>query len=67
MATTSLCTDHGLSAMISLSEIANQLSVSHETVRRLCLKGILLHTKIGKRWLVHREDLLNFLYRNRVR
>lgn len=49
-----------MSAYMSVSQAAKELSVHPETVRRLLRQNILPGSKVGTLWFILKDDLANF-------
>ena len=47
--------------ILTLTEVADHLGVSRDTVRRWCEQGRIQAIKKGRRWSVHLEDLNQFI------
>ena len=45
----------------TVSEVAEHLRVSEQTVIRLLKKGELKGSKVGKQWRIHTDDLADYL------
>ena len=48
-------------ALLSSEEVAEYFGITTATVYRWCKEGRIPCLKIGKLWLVRREELVNFL------
>ena len=48
-------------ALLSSEEVAEYFGITTATVYRWCKEGRIPGLKIGKLWLVRREELVNFL------
>ena len=52
--------------LLSVNQVAEQLGLHEQTVRKLIRKGDLVATPIGRRVLVHPVDLESFVERHRA-
>jgi excisionase family DNA binding protein len=50
--------------MLSIDEVADQLAVSRDTIRRLVERGELKAVKVGAQWRISTADLAAYLERN---
>lgn len=48
----------GLPMFLTLEMVAALTGLNYETVKRMCQKGKIKATKIGREWRVKQEDLL---------
>jgi len=60
-------TSHSLGArMLSVTEVADHLGISEETVRRFIRRDELRSVSFGRRVLVHPDDLTEFIESRRA-
>ncbi len=52
---------------LTTEDIAASLHLSNDTVRRMCSKGTIVATKVGRQWLVDDADFDGFRARYRGR
>ena len=52
--------------LLSVVQVAEQLGIHEQTVRKLIRSGDLVATPIGRRVLIHPADLENFVERHRA-
>ena len=62
-----LSSANGESGLVSVREVADQLGVHPETIRRLIHDGRLDAVRVGRVLRVHREAVDSFLARQRVK
>lgn len=51
----------GLRNIVGVHEIAKILGVSHGTVKNMCASGKIAGKKIGKTWVVDKENIFSFM------
>jgi excisionase family DNA binding protein len=59
--------EHEVDSLVSVRDVAQQLGVHPETIRRLIHDGRLDAVRVGRVLRVHREALDHFLARQRVK
>ena len=50
--------------MLSIDEVAEELAVGRDTIRRLIERGELKAVKVGVQWRISHENLAAYLERN---
>ena len=50
-----------IGVLLSTSDVATQLNITTEKVRKLIQAGELPATKTGQQWIILEEDLINFI------
>ncbi len=53
--------------LVSIKQAAGELSVSPYTIRAWCMQRKLAFVKLGRRTLLRREDLEDFVTRNMIK
>ncbi len=52
-----------MSGFLSITEVADQLGVSHQTIRKLISSGDLVAYRVGGSWRIDPKDLADYLER----
>lgn len=54
----------GYPDVLNLKDVAKYLSISKDTVRKLCLNNQLKHIRVGRLYKITKENLVKFLEDN---
>ncbi|MCI8401112.1 MAG: excisionase family DNA-binding protein [Lachnospiraceae bacterium] len=47
--------------MITITQAAAETGLSYDHLRKLCLRGEIVHVKAGRKFLINKEKLIGFL------
>ncbi len=47
--------------MITITQAAAETGLSYDHLRKLCLRGEIVHVKAGRKFLINKEKLISFL------
>lgn len=47
--------------MITIAQASTESGLSYDCIRRLCLQGKLVHVKAGRKYLINKEKLADYL------
>lgn len=54
-------TDETIPKMLTIKECSEQTGVSYDAIRKLCLKGKIVHIRAGNKYLINFGKFVEFL------